>query len=190
MGCLVYGRRVRVEPGAAACGESPAARSAGALPMRKRVHSSSRLAAYLGELEAGEAEVIGYDYWVTDGLYGSMNSVLYDHATLAARWAPRPWGRCFCCGAHVWVAGPGVVVVLLVCWLRALLAVFVPRLVQNISDCAPNALLAVWLAVAGHVTLHSCVTLPQPCLDLQAPDGRRSPRPSRYLFLHRVWAHL
>ena len=27
----------------------------------------------------------GFDYWVTDGLYGSMNSVLYDHATLSAR---------------------------------------------------------------------------------------------------------
>lgn len=27
----------------------------------------------------------GFDYWVTDGLYGSMNSVLYDHATLETR---------------------------------------------------------------------------------------------------------
>ena len=27
----------------------------------------------------------GYDYWITDGLYGSMNSVLYDHAILSAR---------------------------------------------------------------------------------------------------------
>ena len=26
-----------------------------------------------------------YDYWVTDGLYGSMNCLLYDHATLSAR---------------------------------------------------------------------------------------------------------
>jgi ornithine decarboxylase len=25
------------------------------------------------------------DYWITDGLYGSMNSVLYDHAELACR---------------------------------------------------------------------------------------------------------
>ena len=23
-----------------------------------------------------------YDYWITDGLYGAMNSLLYDHATL------------------------------------------------------------------------------------------------------------
>ena len=27
----------------------------------------------------------GYDYWITDGLYGSMNSVMYDHATLSTR---------------------------------------------------------------------------------------------------------
>ena len=27
----------------------------------------------------------GYDYWITDGLYGSMNSVMYDHATLTTR---------------------------------------------------------------------------------------------------------
>lgn len=27
----------------------------------------------------------GYDYWITDGLYGSMNSVMYDHAVLTAR---------------------------------------------------------------------------------------------------------
>jgi len=26
-----------------------------------------------------------YDYWITDGLYGSMNCLLYDHATLSAR---------------------------------------------------------------------------------------------------------
>ena len=30
-------------------------------------------------------EAGGFDYWITDGLYGSMNSVLYDHATLSAR---------------------------------------------------------------------------------------------------------
>ena len=41
------------------------------------------------------------DYWVTDGLYGSMNCVLYDHATLAAR----PLGGCF--GAGVCVAAVG-----------------------------------------------------------------------------------
>ena len=23
-----------------------------------------------------------FDYWITDGLYGAMNSLLYDHATL------------------------------------------------------------------------------------------------------------
>ena len=27
----------------------------------------------------------GMDYWITDGLYGSMNCVLYDHAVLSAR---------------------------------------------------------------------------------------------------------
>lgn len=27
----------------------------------------------------------GYDYWITDGLYGSMNSVMYDHAILTTR---------------------------------------------------------------------------------------------------------
>lgn len=27
----------------------------------------------------------GYDYWITDGLYGSMNSLMYDHAVLTAR---------------------------------------------------------------------------------------------------------
>ena len=26
-----------------------------------------------------------FDYWITDGLYGSMNCLLYDHATLAPR---------------------------------------------------------------------------------------------------------
>ncbi len=26
-----------------------------------------------------------FDYWITDGLYGSMNCLLYDHATLSAR---------------------------------------------------------------------------------------------------------
>lgn len=88
LGCMVYGRRVRVDPHALAGAEMPAARVAGALPMRKRVHSCRRLAALVEELEAAEVEhVLGYDYWVTDGLYGSMNSVLYDHATLAARWA-------------------------------------------------------------------------------------------------------
>ncbi|KAL4419048.1 hypothetical protein ABPG77_011030 [Micractinium sp. CCAP 211/92] len=85
MGCLVYGRRVRVEPGALAGAEAPAARAPGALPMRKRVHSCRRLAAFAEELADVEQEVLGYDYWVTDGLYGSMNSVLYDHATLSAR---------------------------------------------------------------------------------------------------------
>ena len=34
--------------------------------------------------DAIEAEV-SYDYWVTDGLYGSMNCLLYDHATIAPR---------------------------------------------------------------------------------------------------------
>ena len=28
------------------------------------------------------------DYWITDGLYGSMNSLLYDHATLTAHRLP------------------------------------------------------------------------------------------------------
>lgn len=28
---------------------------------------------------------IDFDYWITDGLYGSMNCLLYDHATLAPR---------------------------------------------------------------------------------------------------------
>lgn len=86
MGCMVYGRRVRVEPGANAGAEMPAARAHGALPMRRRVHSCRRLAAFCEELAAADEEhVLGYDYWVTDGLYGSMNSVMYDHATLSAR---------------------------------------------------------------------------------------------------------
>jgi hypothetical protein len=58
MGCLVYGRRVRTRP-----------------------VEASQLEAATSDAE----EVVGYDYWVTDGLYGSMNSVLYDHATLSAR---------------------------------------------------------------------------------------------------------
>ncbi|PSC69452.1 ornithine decarboxylase [Micractinium conductrix] len=85
MGCMVYGRRVRVDPGALAGAEAPAARAPGALAMRKRVHSCRRLAAFCEDLVAAEHEVLGYDYWVTDGLYGSMNSVLYDHATLTCR---------------------------------------------------------------------------------------------------------
>lgn len=88
MGCMVYGRRVRTEPGLSlgAGSEAPAARAHGALPMRRRVHSCRRLAAFADELQAAEAEqVLGYDYWVTDGLYGSMNAVLYDHATLTCR---------------------------------------------------------------------------------------------------------
>lgn len=28
---------------------------------------------------------VSYDYWVTDGLYGSMNCLLYDHATISPR---------------------------------------------------------------------------------------------------------
>ena len=38
----------------------------------------------------------GYDYWITDGLYGSMNSVMYDHATLTTRAlaATMPSGQC------------------------------------------------------------------------------------------------
>lgn len=31
-----------------------------------------------------------FDYTITDGLYGSMNCVLYDHATLAARVLNKP----------------------------------------------------------------------------------------------------
>ncbi len=65
MGCLVYGRRVRVEPGALAGAEAPAARAPGALPMRKRVHSCRRLAAFAEELADVEQEVLGYDYWVS-----------------------------------------------------------------------------------------------------------------------------
>lgn len=128
MGCMVYGRRVRVEPGALAGAEMPAvswmlgggsctwewwvkivatcnwsawragagmpaatapeqalasacmtlhrcptcclpsplqARAHGALPMRKRVHSCRRLAAFCEELAAADEEhVLGYDYWV------------------------------------------------------------------------------------------------------------------------------
>jgi len=33
----------------------------------------------------------GYDYWITDGLYGSMNSVMYDHATLTTRPLAAAW---------------------------------------------------------------------------------------------------
>lgn len=32
----------------------------------------------------------GFDYWITDGLYGSMNCVLYDHAVLSARVLNKP----------------------------------------------------------------------------------------------------
>lgn len=32
------------------------------------------------------------DYWITDGLYGSMNSILYDHATLTAHPLPQSKG--------------------------------------------------------------------------------------------------
>lgn len=32
-----------------------------------------------------ENSPIDFDYWITDGLYGSMNCLLYDHATLAPR---------------------------------------------------------------------------------------------------------
>ena len=39
----------------------------------KRVHRASPTAP------------AGFDYWITDGLYGSMNNVLYDHAVLSAR---------------------------------------------------------------------------------------------------------
>ena len=31
---------------------------------------------------------IARDYWITDGLYGSMNCILYDHATLSAHPLP------------------------------------------------------------------------------------------------------
>ena len=46
----------------------PQARAHGALPMRKRVHSCRRLAAFCEELAAQEEEhVLGYDYWVRWG---------------------------------------------------------------------------------------------------------------------------
>ena len=32
------------------------------------------------------------DYWITDGLYGSMNSLLYDHAVLACHPLGQPAG--------------------------------------------------------------------------------------------------
>lgn len=32
-----------------------------------------------------ENSPIDFDYWITDGLYGSMNCLMYDHATLAPR---------------------------------------------------------------------------------------------------------
>ncbi|DBB08932.1 TPA: Mitochondrial 2-oxoadipate and 2-oxoglutarate transporter [Trebouxia sp. C0006] len=35
----------------------------------------------------------GYDYWITDGLYGSMNSVMYDHATLTTRPLTAAWSK-------------------------------------------------------------------------------------------------
>eukprot|EP00887_Chlorella_sp_A99_P001750 scaffold19.g1750.t1 len=57
LGCLVFGRRPR------------AAAAAGAA----------------GGAAAPAAQAPGFDYWVTDGIYGSMNSMLYDHATLAVR---------------------------------------------------------------------------------------------------------
>jgi ornithine decarboxylase len=55
LGCLVYGRRRRT-----ADPQAPASADA-------------------------EAAATQFDYWVTDGLYGSMNCLLYDHATLAPR---------------------------------------------------------------------------------------------------------
>ncbi len=36
-------------------------------------------------VDAQQHEARHMEYWVTDGLYGSMNSVLYDHATLQCR---------------------------------------------------------------------------------------------------------
>ena len=50
MGCMVFGRRPRVQAGQT----------------------------------FGLRHTAGFDYWVTDGIYGSMNSLLYDHATLTA----------------------------------------------------------------------------------------------------------
>ena len=35
----------------------------------------------------------GYDYWITDGLYGSMNNVMYDHATLTTRPLSAIWSE-------------------------------------------------------------------------------------------------
>lgn len=45
-----------------------------------------------GMLEVGGEQKMAMEYWVTDGLYGAMNSVLYDHATLscAVLRAPSP----------------------------------------------------------------------------------------------------
>lgn len=42
---------------------------------RQRPQSASR----------GGSALMDYDYWVTDGLYGSMNCLLYDHATVKPR---------------------------------------------------------------------------------------------------------
>lgn len=81
MGCMVYGRRVRMEPCAGGSGGAH-----GAPPPIKRVHSCRRLAA-AGAEAAAEAEVLGFDYWVIDGLYGSMASAGADRA---ASLAPRP----------------------------------------------------------------------------------------------------
>lgn len=38
-----------------------------------------------GECAALGSDAQSYDYWITDGLYGSMNCLLYDHAVLQAR---------------------------------------------------------------------------------------------------------
>ena len=38
-----------------------------------------------GRRVRGDASGPTYDYWVGDGVYGSMNCILYDHAVLHAR---------------------------------------------------------------------------------------------------------
>lgn len=70
---LVYGRRARASP---AHSQRDVAGGDGA-----GLSAPSLVAA----ASNGTTTKMDYDYWITDGLYGSMNCLLYDHATVAPR---------------------------------------------------------------------------------------------------------
>lgn len=64
---LVYGRRVRPQTVASQGGASEG-------------HGSAYQSTHQSHAMQNE-----YEYWITDGLYGSMNCLLYDHATVKPR---------------------------------------------------------------------------------------------------------